>query len=145
MLKDSGPAQAPRGIQVASAVLALSALGIACCAVLFVGFAAWPLYRGEARPAASRRAGRALRTGIVLTFVAVALLALSTAASWWPATADGAGGAARSLVLVSTVGGTVCGPLGEGGDGFLALRVEDHVVDVPLSAVTALHPVSSCA
>lgn len=40
VLKDSGPAQAPRGIQVASAALALSVLGIACCAVLFVGFAA---------------------------------------------------------------------------------------------------------
>ncbi|MEU0936222.1 hypothetical protein [Embleya sp. NPDC005971] len=150
VLKDSGPAGVPRAIQVVAGLLALSALVVACCAVFLVGLAAWPLYRTVARPAASPRASRALRTGIALTFTAVALLALSTATSWWPVKADKAdgtgntGGAARSFVRVSTEAGTVCGPLSESDYGFLTLEANGRTVTMALSEVSALQPASSC-
>ncbi|MDX2827141.1 hypothetical protein Sipo8835_16520 [Streptomyces ipomoeae] len=141
VLKDSGPAGVPRDIQAVAGVLALSSLALACCAVFLVGSAAWPLYRTGSRPADPRRTSRALRTGIALTFTAVALLALSAATSWWPVSGEGA---LRGLVRVSTGGGAVCGPLHESGDGFLNVRVDDHVVAVPLGEITTMRPVPSC-
>ncbi|MYS84047.1 hypothetical protein GTZ85_28445 [Streptomyces sp. SID5474] len=150
VLKDSGPAGVPWDVQLAAGVLALSALVVACCAVFLVGLAAWPLYRTVARPAASQRMSRALRTGIALTFTAVALLALSAATSWWPVKADKAGNtgntgsAARSPVHVSTEAGTVCGPLSESNYGFLTLKANDRTVTMALSEVISLQPVSSC-
>ncbi|WP_432198346.1 hypothetical protein [Streptomyces sp. bgisy027] len=147
VLKDSGPAGVPWSIQVAAGVLALSALAVACCAVFLVGFAAWPLYRIAARPVAPQRISRALRTGIALTFTAVALLALSAAASWWPVKADevdNTGSVTRSLVRVSTKAGTVCGPLSDSDYGFLTLKAGGRTVTMALSDVTVLQPVSSC-
>ncbi|MGC9540594.1 hypothetical protein [Streptomyces sp. UG1] len=142
VLKDSGPAGVPRDVQAAAGVLALSALAIACCAVVLVGTAAWPLYRAQARPPTDpRRTSRALRAGIALTFTAVVLLALSAATSWWPVSE---GGATRSLVRVSAGGATVCGPLHGGGEGYLTVRVQDRAVAVPLARITAVRPVSSC-
>lgn len=142
VLKDSGPAGVPRDVQAAAGLLALSALAVACCAVFLVSLAAWPLYRTAARPADPRRASRALRTGIALTFTAVALLALSAAASWWPVSAEG--DALRVPVRVSTGVGTVCGPLRESGDGFLNVLVDDRVAAVPLGEITTMRPVPSC-
>ncbi|MGW4690396.1 hypothetical protein ACWEPM_36720 [Streptomyces sp. NPDC004244] len=141
VLKGSGPAGVPREIQVVAGVLALSALALACCAIVLVGLAAWPLYRAAARPADPRRISRALRTGIALTFTAVALLALSAAAAWWPVKADGA---ARSLVRVSTEAETVCGPLTDSDYGFVALRAKDRDVTVALGEIRGLQPVASC-
>lgn len=141
VLKDNGPAGVPRDVQVAAGLLALSALAVACCAVFLVGFAAWPLYRAAARPADLRRTSRALRTGIALTFTAVALLALSAAASWWPVSEEGA---RRMPVRVSTGVGTVCGPLRESDDGYLNVLVDDRLVAVPLGEITTMRPVPSC-
>lgn len=141
VLKDSGPAGVPRDVQAASGLLALGALAVACFAVFLVGFAAWPLYRTAARPVDPRRTSRALRTGIALTFTAVALLALSAAASWWPVSAEGA---LRLPVRVSTGVGTVCGPLRESGDGFLNVLVDDRVAAVPFGEITTMRPVPSC-
>ncbi|UUU37453.1 hypothetical protein JIX56_47005 [Streptomyces sp. CA-210063] len=148
VLKDSGPAGVPWGIQAVAGVLALSALAVACCAIFLVGLAAWPLYRTAARPTDPQRTSRALRTGIALTFTAVALLALSAATSWWPVKADKAestGSATRSLVRVSTEAGTICGPLSESDYGFLTLKADDRTVTMALTEVTDLQPVSSCA
>ncbi|WP_432133383.1 MULTISPECIES: hypothetical protein [unclassified Streptomyces] len=140
VLKGSGPDQVPRGVQILAGVLALAALAVACLAVLLVGLVAWPLY-GGARTAPAARAGRVLRLGIVLTFVAVVLLALSTAASWWPVPRRGA---TEGLVQVSTGAVTVCGALRGGGDGFLVLRADGRTAAVPLDRITALRPVSDC-
>ncbi|MBT2369836.1 hypothetical protein J7E88_32335 [Streptomyces sp. ISL-10] len=144
VLREGGPVQAPRGVQIVAAVLALSALAIACCSAFLVGRAAWPLYgpRTGSHPPEPRRASRDLRVGIALTFTAVALLALSTSVSWWPSDEDGGAGAA--LIRVSTAAGTVCGSLGEGGDGFLTVRVDERVLPVPLSDVVAVRPAASC-
>lgn len=143
VLRSGGPADAPRGVQVAAGVLALCALGAACCSAFLVGRAAWPLYLtggGRDDPA---RTSRELRTGIALTFTAVALLALSAAVSWWPSGGEGEG-QVSGLVRVSTGTATVCGTLGQGGDGVLTIRVEDRSAAVPLGDVTAVQPVSSC-
>ncbi|MEW2416525.1 hypothetical protein AB0953_22760 [Streptomyces sp. NPDC046866] len=144
VLKGSGPAGVPRTVQVVAGLLALSSLATACCAIFLVGLAAWPLYRGGVRPADPGRTGRALRTGIALTFTAVALLALSAGASWWPTPEKKKEGAARSLVRVSTEAGTVCGSLGESDYGRVALRTADRTVTLALGEITALQPVSSC-
>ncbi|MFD7626762.1 hypothetical protein ACFV7Q_12130 [Streptomyces sp. NPDC059851] len=147
VLKGSGPAGVPRDIQVLAGLLALGSLAVACFAIFLVGLAAWPLYRTVARPADPRRTSGALRTGIALTFTAVALLALSAAASWWPAKAETpkAETAKQSLVRVSTATGTFCGPLSESDYGSLAVRADGRTVTVALSEVTALQPVPSCA
>ncbi|MFI2435835.1 hypothetical protein [Streptomyces sp. NPDC018693] len=136
ILKGSGPDQVPRGIQIAAAVLALSALALACLAVVLVGTVAWPLYGGHAAGAS-----RTLRAGIVLTFLSVVLLALSAAASWWPVPERGT---SESLVQVSTGTVTVCGALRQGGDGFVTLRADGRTAAVPLDRVTALRPVRGC-
>ncbi|MEU3776885.1 hypothetical protein AB0F11_27485 [Streptomyces sp. NPDC032472] len=144
VLKGSGPAGVPRGIQVVAGVLALSALAVACFAIFLVGLAAWPLYRPGARPADPRRSSRHLRSGIALTFTAVALLTLSASASWWPVKAADSAKTSRSLVRVNTEAGTVCGALSESDYGSLALRADDRTVTVALSEVTGLQPVTSC-
>ncbi|MFI2370865.1 hypothetical protein [Streptomyces sp. NPDC018833] len=147
VLREGGSVQAPRSVQIAAAILALSALAVACCSAFLIGRAAWPLYgaRTGSHPPEPRRASRDLRVGIALTFTAVALLALSTSVSWWPS--DEGGGAAAggtALIRVSTSASTVCGSLGEGDDGFVTVRVDERVLPLPLSDVVAVRPAASC-
>lgn len=63
------------------------ALAIACLATFLVALVAWPLYGGRSATddaAELERDGRRLKQGLVLTFVALAVLALGTASGWWP-------------------------------------------------------------
>src|SRR4051812_30227980 len=73
----------PMWLQVWAGILALAALVLACGATFLVGRVAWPLYGGRQPEATNETAelerdGRRLRTGLILTFVALALLALGT-------------------------------------------------------------------
>src|SRR6476661_3272712 len=95
----------------------LGALGLACVATFLVGRVAWPLFGGGqssvADPAADlEREGRRLRRGLILTFVAVAMLALATASGWWPQPEAGSGAANLVAVQVGS-GQRVCGALGQ--------------------------------
>ena len=88
----------PMWLQVWAAILALVALVLACVATFLVGGVAWPLFADRRAPGADdsgdlEREGRRLRRGLLLTFVALALLALGTASGWWPqpAAEDGGG------------------------------------------------------
>ena len=117
----------PKWLQQLAAILVLLALAIACVATVLVAGAAWPVggwRRSSAADATSeaevRRGGRHLRTGIVLTFVAVGLVALATSSSWWP---NYSGGGSGQLVEVSTAQGTLCGTLVDSDGGGLALEV----------------------
>ncbi len=143
---DSGE---PDWLEQLAAVLVLAALAVACLATVLVAGAAWPV-NGWRHPSARddgaveaevRRDSRHLRTGIVLTFVAVGLVALGTSSSWWPTKASDGGG----LVELSTAQGTICGTLLGSEDGGLAVEVSGQRVVVPMEQLAGLRPATSCS
>lgn len=131
----------PGWLQVAAAVLVLTALVLQCLAVGTVATVAWPLQQpapGD-RGGAADRVRRRLRSGIATTFVAVGVLALAAISSWWPS------GEARSAqVRVETSRGAACGRLQEAPQGALALEVDGEVLTVALRDVARVQPVDSC-
>ncbi|MCH0538959.1 hypothetical protein I3F58_05195 [Streptomyces sp. MUM 203J] len=135
----SGTPPVPRWLEAAAGVLVLAALAVACWATYLVGRVAWPL-PGRALDAA--RAGRRLRSGLWLTFLAVLLVAVATATAWWPSPADANG---TALVRVTTSAGSVCGTLGSGaGHGRVRVLAGGRALDVPLARVTRLSPAGGC-
>jgi hypothetical protein len=139
----------PTWLQIWAGVLAMAALVLACAATFLVGRVAWPLYGGRARGAASDEAaelardGRRLRTGLVLTFAALAALALGTAAGWW--SQDEGGGDGGALVQVQSSGGERwCGSLGAARPGFLSVVADGGPVTVPLQDLVLVRPVDAC-
>lgn len=142
-LKGSGGSDDPTWLQQLAGVLVLVSLALACAATVLVATAAWPVY-GSARPAMSaeeevHRTGRHLRAGIVLTFVAVMVLAVATSSSWWPSN-RGKG----DLVELSTAGGSVCGTLLESEPGTVAVEASGQRFVVPAGEVVSLLPTASC-
>ena len=138
----------PDWLEQLAAVLVLLALGIACLATVLVAGAAWPVDGWRRSSAAEstlesevRRGSSHVRSGIILTFVAVALVALATSSSWWPTTGSGGGSA---LVEVSTAQGTVCGTLVGSEGGALALDVNGQQLSLAMDQVAGLRPVESC-
>jgi hypothetical protein len=138
----------PMWLQVFAGVLALAALGLACVATFLVALVAWPLYGGREptvtdEAAELERDGRRLKQGLVLTFAALAVLALGTATGWWPQDdADGGGG---GLVAVqATNGERWCGALADASPGSLSVSVDGNPVVVSLRDVAAVSPVDSC-
>jgi hypothetical protein len=136
----------PMWLQVYAGVLALAALVLACVATFLVALVAWPLYGGREptvgdEAAELARDGRRLKQGLVLTFAAVALLALGTATGWWPQD----GGDGGELVTVqATNGQRVCGTLGDADPGSLSVSVDGNPVVIALRDVAAVGPVDSC-
>jgi hypothetical protein len=138
----------PTWLQVCAGILVLLALVLACVGTFLVARVAWPLFGGRQTPAADvaaevEREGRRLRTGLLLTFVALAVVALATASGWWPqpAAEDGAG----ALVAVQASSGErVCGSLGQASPGRLRVSVDGRPVVVSLRDVVAVDPVDSC-
>jgi hypothetical protein len=143
---EPGDASAPRWLQILSGVAVLIALGLACLATYLVGRAAWPLYgphRNEPRPDDAEEialASRRVRTGLALTFAAVALLALASALAWWPESKT-----MGAQVEVQAADGAWCGRLAGGGGATLDVVTSDQgTVRVPLESLTALRPVAAC-
>ncbi|MFD7321967.1 hypothetical protein ACFV9D_12945 [Streptomyces sp. NPDC059875] len=151
VLKGGGETSAPRGVEAVAGVLVLLALLVACVATWLVGRTAWPvLGLGGAgadpeAPAEVARAARRLRAGLVLTFVAVALMAAAATAGWWPQKEGAAG--SKGLVEVTTSAGTLCGELRwPEVAGAVRLRVSGgQAVDISLSEVSTVAPVERCA
>jgi hypothetical protein len=143
-----GRADNPFWLQVWAGILSLGALLLACVATYLVARVAWPLYgRRETAVAdeatAVERAGRRIKLGLVLTFAAIAVLALGTSSGWWPQEGAEAGGG--GLVVVEATGGQrVCGTLGEANPGSLSVTVDGEPVTVSLQNVAAVSPVDSC-
>lgn len=139
----SGASWAPRAVEAVAGILVLVALALAILAIYLVGRTAWPPAGGPEDPA---RAARRLRTGLLLTFATVLLTAVAATSSWWPApeAADRApGGTGAPTVQVTTSSGSVCGELTTGSSP-LTLVVQGQTVDVPLTDVTSVAPVTGC-
>ena len=138
----------PMWLQVWAGILALVALLLACVATFLVGRVAWPLFTGRQASAASEvadleREGRRLRRGLLLTFVAVALLALGTASGWWPQSAAENGGGGLVAVQVRS-GERVCGSLDEASPGTVGVSVDGRRLAVSLQDVVGVDPVDGC-
>ena len=147
VLQQHGGSDLPHWLQVLAGLLALAAFATACVATVLVALVAWPVYASRAAAADDdgdvERTGKRLRTGIALTYVAVAVIALATSSAWWPAHAstEQAGGS----VEVSTGAGQICGDLATpSGRGVLALTAGGRTVEVALSDVVSVSPVDSC-
>lgn len=140
----------PAWLQVSAAVAVLLALLLACLATVLVATAAWPLYAPAARQETRGvedeigRTSRRLRTGIGLTFVAVAVLGVGAMSAWWPGSTGGDDGGDLGVVEVSTGSGVACGRLEEANPGVLALDVEGQRVEVPLDQVAQVRLLDSC-
>ena len=146
VLQQNAGSGKPHWLQVLAGLLVLVAFAIACLATVLVALAAWPVYaprrRTEDEDADVAGTSRRLRTGITLTYVAVAVLALATSSAWWP---GGASGQDRSAVAVATRTGQVCGSLATpSGPGVVAISAGGRTVELALSDVVSLTPVDAC-
>ena len=136
----------PTWLQVWAGILVLAALVLACIATFLVGRVAWPLFGGHPSAVADgdfESEARGLRRGLLLTFVAVAMLALATASGWWPQPAGDDGGGQLVAVQASN-GERVCGSLAQASAGRLRVTVDGRPVDVSLQNVAAVDPVDGC-
>jgi hypothetical protein len=139
----------PTWLQVCAGLLVLVALVLACAGTLLVARVAWPLFGGRQTRAADvaaevEREGRRLRTGLVLTFVALAVLALGMASGWWPQPAAEEDGDGGLVAVQASSGERVCGSLGQASQGTLRVSVDGRPVVVSLRDVVAVDPVESC-
>jgi hypothetical protein len=147
VLKGEGSG-APDWVEALAGYLALASLALACIATYQVGRAAWPFYdvRRAPPPAAEEllRTSRRITTGLALTFVAVALVALAGLSSWWPSGDEGGGGGGDVAVELEAGGTSVCGPLVQAQPGAVAVVASGRQVAVPIEQLTGLRPVDGC-
>ena len=142
----SGSDAGPTWLEILAGILVLIALVLACLATYLVGRAAWPLYDAKRQGAPEDEAGELARTshrlksGLRLTFIAVGLLALGSASSWWPSEAD----AGADSVQVQAQGQSFCGRLAEAPAGVVRIVTAGRPVEVPVQALTAIRSVDGC-
>lgn len=140
----SGDPSGPRWLQWLAAALVALALVLAGLAVYLVGRVAHPFY-GQAvdAPSADSPAvasgARQLRTGIRLTYLAVAMLAVGSLSAWWPDLA-----AADAAQVREASGRTWCGELVEAPDGAVRLDTSDGPVTVPVDRIATIRPAGTC-
>lgn len=134
----------PRWLQLVAGALVVASLTLACLATYIIGRAAWPLYGprhrdgpdGDASTVA--RTSRRITTGLSLTYVSVATLALATATAWWPR------GDTGDRVQVETTSGSLCGALEAGGGHTISVASESGRVVIPFEALLSMSPVAEC-
>jgi hypothetical protein len=140
VLKNGRPDN-PMWLQVLSVLLVFAALALACAATYLVAKVAWPLYgaRHEVGDEAAEvtRAGRRIKLGLVLTFTAVALLAVATASGWWPQPLEDGG---AQVTVEARSGERLCGSLGQASPGSLSVDVDGRPVVVSLDNVATIAP-----
>jgi hypothetical protein len=136
VLKGDSGQQHPLWLQSAAGLLVLASLVVAVAAILLVVTVAWPL---SAAGVPDATAERRVRTGVGLTFAAVALTGLSTMSAWWPSDpADG------GQVTVTTTGGTACGPVLDSAAGWIELDVAGDRTRIPLDQAVSVLPTDDC-
>jgi hypothetical protein len=129
-----GRPENPMWLQTLAAVLIFGALAAALFAIFVVGRVAWPPARPPAHPA------RQLKTGIVLTFLAVAMLALGSTSMWWPESRD----AGEQVQVQAADGQTWCGRLTAARDGTVGVQTDGGPVVLRLADVAAVRPADTC-
>ena len=145
----------PRGLQVLAGSLAMLALALACVATFVVARVAWPFAAGThtpAHPAADTAAGvaaagaRRLWLGVVLTYAAVAIMALAASSAWWPTTRADGGGAADGVTIQLTdrSGATACGTLVDAPAGTVRLATDEGTIEVAVERLVAVAPADGC-
>ncbi len=131
----------PMWLQVLAVLLVFAALALACAATYLVARVAWPLYGGRDEVADEAaevaRAGRRIKLGLVLTFMAVTVLAAGTASGWWPQPVSA--GSAQVTVQARS-GERLCGSLGEANPGSLTVNVDGRPIAVSLDNVAEIGP-----
>lgn len=140
----------PHWLQVLAGLLVLLALARACIATALVATAAWPVHEIEEGVAAGVTAddllhhtASRLRLGIMITFLAVVVLAVAATSAWWPEDAASSGSGA-SLVEITTNQGAACGTLQDGDPGTITISSGGQQVVVPAESVVRLRPVANC-
>lgn len=138
VLRMGAEAAGPEWLKWLAAALSVLAFVFALGSVFLVGKVAYPLGEEPAAPAAPAAGREQLRSGIRLTFTAVALLALAGVTAWWPAE--------TGAIEVQDGAGTVaCGVPVEGSpDGILWLDTAGGRLTVKLGGVAAVRSVSGC-
>ena len=131
----------PLWLQDLSGVAALAGLVLALVAVTLVATVAFPLAAVPSQPVP---AARRLRLGIGVTFVAVALTALSALSMWWPDRAGEQVDRAGDQVTVTTSSSSACGTVLDSASGWLDLEVKGDRVRVPLNRLVSIKPVAVC-
>jgi hypothetical protein len=124
----------PMWLQTLAGLLVVGALLTALVAIFIVGRVAWPPAAAPARPAEH------LRAGILLTFLAVGMLALGTASMWWPRSAQ----QGEQVELQAADGRAWCGRLTAAPDGAVSVQADSRAVVLAVGDVAALRPVDSC-
>jgi hypothetical protein len=139
----SGDPSGPGWAQQVAAVFVVLALILASVAIYIVGRVAFPFYSQAASAiddATNQDRARRLRSGIILTYVAVGILVIGTLTAWWPKPAD-----TGALELHGAAGEVWCGELIDGPLGTVALDTrDDGPVALPLDRIAAVRPVSEC-
>jgi hypothetical protein len=129
-----GRPENPTWLQTLAAVLIFGALAIALIAIAVVGRVAWPPARPPAHPAGQ------LKTGILLTFLAVAMLALGTSSMWWPQSDE----AGEQVQVQAADGQMFCGRLAAARDGTVGVQTDAGPVVLRLADVAAVRPADTC-
>lgn len=146
VLSDSDPG-IPRWLQILAGVLAIAALALSCTSVFLVASVAWPFPGAGGRRSDPATSARRLRTGVLLTYVAVAVMALAASSSWWPTPASTSGdgdGTGATVEVTDGSGRTACGELVEGPTGRIRLETAGGTVEVATTGVAHLSPVDTC-
>jgi hypothetical protein len=150
VLQGAAGQSGPHWLQVLAGMLVLLALALACTATALVATAAWPVHdiadgvaAGVSADNLLHHTANRLRLGIMITFLAVVLLAVGATSSWWPKDATSGSGDA-SLVEITTNQGAACGTLQDGDPGTITISSGGQNVVVPAQSVVRLRPVASC-
>lgn len=138
LLWASGDAGGPGWLHWVAAGLALVALVLALLATYLVGRVAFPFYGHTGAATPWRGTGR-LRTGIRLTYLAVAFVVIGTLVAWWPNQAE-----AGAVEVSDAAGRSWCGELADGWGGTLRLDTADGPISLPLTEIATLRPVDDC-
>jgi hypothetical protein len=130
-----GRPENPEWLQTLAAVLIIAALVTSLGAIFIVGRVAWPPAGGPAR-----RPAEQLRAGILMTFLAVGLLALGTTTMWWPEKSK----SGQQVEVQAADGQSWCGRLTDARSGAVSVETDAGPVLVALRDVAAVRPVSAC-
>lgn len=149
---DGAGSETPAGVRWTAAALVATAFVLANLAIFMVGRVAHPFHdptdpaRAASDTEIDSRAYR-LRTGVRLTYLALALLVAATLSSWLPTSPEGDAAAAPdngAVHLENAAGVTWCGQVVEARHGEILLHAADDVIPIPFDGAMLVSPRGGC-